>query len=82
MAKKKQDLGRCVGCRKEIIRYGSTRSTGDDAVDIRIGKIRPHTFQEPAGFMEKKVWGRMHLACFSRVIGAPEPIEDFDIHGQ
>lgn len=55
----------CAGCSKQI-------AVGEQAVDIRIGKILPVNSRSGQDrFAIKKKWGRICIPCFSSGFGDP-----------
>lgn len=73
----------CVGCGRGIGLYQSPSSSGEQAVEVRVGKVlesqvvdgkrrrgRPRANNEK--FKTESTWGVMHLNCFLRAIEAPD----------
>ena len=82
---KKDEPCTCVGCGRGIGLYQSPTSNGEQAVEVRVGKVlenqvvdgkrrrgRPRSSSDK--FKHDYTWGVMHLNCFLRAIEAPDPI--------
>jgi hypothetical protein len=82
---KAEDTVMCVGCGRAIQKYKSPKHPGDQAVEVRVGKLLQNQVQngkrkpgrprlKAEKFKTDRLWGVMHLHCFVRSLESPDDV--------